>query len=165
MQNSDLLWVNADPKSRNTSLDQPEERFLINSHVQRYRKKIQPLSKASVNDSSRTAIIADSARSKWKLSDCSLRITSTKQSGVLHHSPSAPSDHANSESHIEPVKKRGHQTVPRNFCGKGKSVDPFDCPAHKFDSSTFDLIRMEDTQQKFQYECVERDKVSRHLEQ
>lgn len=52
---------------------------MINSYVQRYRKKIQPLSKASVNDSSRTAIIANSARSKWKLSGCSLRITSTKQ--------------------------------------------------------------------------------------
>ena len=128
-------------------------------------RRFNRFQKASVNDSSRTAIIANSARSKWKLSGCSLRITSTKQSEVLHRSPSAPSDHANSESHIEPVKKRGHQTVPRNFCGKGKSVDPFHRSAHKFDSSTFDLIRMEDTQQKFQYECVERDKVSRHLEQ
>jgi hypothetical protein len=141
MQNIDLLWVNTDAKSRNTSLDQPEERFLINNHVQRYRKKIQPLSKASVDDSSGTAIIANSVRSKWNLSSCSLRCTSTKQSEVLHRSPSAPSDHANSESHIESVRKRGHQTVPRNFCGKGKSVDPFDCSAHKFDSSTFNLMQ------------------------
>jgi hypothetical protein len=28
-----------------------------------------------------------------------------------------------------------------------------------------DLTRMEDTQQKFQYECAERDKVNRHLRQ
>lgn len=154
MQTSNLLWVNAGPHSRFPPKSCPEDRFSINSHIQRYRKRTEQGTKRGdlLNGSAAKAVVGWSTRG-IQSNPCSAsgrspsnstdpQQTLSKVSPASTRSPredtetQPPNDIVNETTDISREIKLVHR-----ICGKGEAVDPFKCTAVKFDSDAFDRLQ------------------------
>ena len=135
MPNVDLLWVTVDPNPRCLSRRRPEERFSIHSHIQRYRKKTERLSRdeALAARSFATAILGWNSRATLK-----------QQSVVaLCSSPSVSNDSSTQKVKTDPgeSQSQSQSLIPHTICGKGSAIDPFDSTALKLNSEAFDHMQ------------------------
>lgn len=134
MQNADLLWVNVDPESRRLSKSRPEDKFLINSHIQRYRKRTEQASKhrALRSGSAAKAVVGWATR----VTSSDVPVAPPKPSCKTSHKQPTPMIAVASQKHRE-----DQTTLVRSICGRGEAVDPFYCTVAKLKSDGFDLLQ------------------------
>ncbi len=135
MEQCELLWVSTNPASRHPSKSRPEERFAINSHIQRYRKRNEQSSKHRklLNDSAAKSVVG------WTTRSTSLTPSPT----ATHVSVSSESSDARPTPKLVDVTHHvdNQMQLIRSICGKDEAVDPFDSVATKLDFDATERLK------------------------